>query len=105
VGAEPAGRTIRRPAFRQTNSLVKVKLAMLKAISRAAVARPRPGPKQSWSLVTLHKAGSSYVAGMIGKIFASNGYEKVDLCNEAFRKGIGEVEYVSAHKSEITGDG
>ena len=78
---------------------------MLKAFSRAAMARPRSRPQPSWSLITLHKAGSSYVAGIIAKIFASNGYEKVDLCAAAFRQGVAEVDYVAAHKSEITGQG
>jgi len=84
---------------------MKVNLGILKTLSRRAISKVTGHERPSWSLLTLHKAGSAYVANMVGRIFIANGYEKIDLCNAAFRQGIGEVDYVVSHKSEMTGQG
>ena len=61
---------------------------MLKTVSLSALGKPRAETLGSWSLITVHKAGSSYVANMVAGIFAANGYESVDLCNNAFDQGV-----------------
>src|SRR5256885_14274264 len=83
---------------------MKVNIAMLKTLSRSAIGKLTGDERPSWSLLTLHKAGSAYVAEMIGRIFVANGYEKLDLARDAFKKGISEAEYVTAHIAEIMGN-
>src|SRR5260221_14322299 len=84
---------------------MKVNLGMLKTLTRNAIGKVTGDGRPSWSLLTLHKAGSAYVAVMIRRIFVATGYESVDLSRDAFKRGVPEVVYVAAHRSEVKGSG
>jgi hypothetical protein len=78
------------------------KLGLLSSLA-AMMTNKTPNDRPSWSLITLHKAGSTYVAEMVRRIFVANGYETLDPCGDAFRAGIKEPDYVASHLAEFDG--
>jgi hypothetical protein len=74
------------------------KMVKRSARHTAQVLRLKP---RSWSLITLHRAGSAYLHEMLMRIFAANDYEPIDLCGEAFRKGVDTIEYVKEHLPDL----
>ena len=48
----------------------------------------------NFTLLTMHKAASSYVGSVLQAVFVSRGYRTEDLASEAFEAGVDEVGYI-----------
>jgi hypothetical protein len=59
-------------------------------------------PDDSWALLTMHKAASSYVGDVLSKVFASQGYATVDITSEAFAAGEDEVDFLRRHQGRLS---
>jgi hypothetical protein len=53
--------------------------------------------KNSWALLTMHKAVSSFLGEILKMIFASRGYCVLDLAASAFSAGMDEKHYIESH--------